>query len=121
LELAEAKTRLVCLDNDGEGFDFLGFHHRMVESFGKPGFRYLARWPSAAAMQAARARIRGLTERRLLVLPLEDVVANLNRFLTGWLGLSSPGASKQDDEYRRRIRVRSPQLLARMSENGLYG
>ena len=39
LELAEAKTRLVCLDNDGEGFDFLGFHHRMVESFSKPGFR----------------------------------------------------------------------------------
>ncbi len=30
LELAEAKTRLVHLDENGEGFDFLGFHHRMV-------------------------------------------------------------------------------------------
>ena len=38
LELADAKTRLVCVNNDGEGsFDFLGFHHRMVESFSKPG------------------------------------------------------------------------------------
>jgi group II intron reverse transcriptase/maturase len=54
LELAEAKTRLVCVNEDGEGFDFLGFHHRMVESFSRPGFRFLARWPSAGATQAAR-------------------------------------------------------------------
>ncbi len=48
LELAEAKTRLVFLDNKGEGsFDFLGFHHRMVESFSKPVRYFLARWPSA--------------------------------------------------------------------------
>ena len=93
LELAEAKTRLVCLDNDGEGFDFLGFHHRMVESFSKPGFRYLARWPSAAATQAARAKIRELTDRRLLLLPLEEVVTNLNRFLTGWAGYFRRGNS----------------------------
>jgi hypothetical protein len=33
LELADAKTRLVCLDNDGEGsFDFLSFHHRMRDA-----------------------------------------------------------------------------------------
>jgi RNA-directed DNA polymerase len=93
LELSEAKTRLVCLDNDGEAFDFLGFHHRMVESFSKPGFRYLARWPSAAATQAARLKIRELTDRRLLLLPLEDVVANLNRFLTGWAGYFRRGNS----------------------------
>ena len=38
LELADAKTRLVCLDNDGEGsFDFLGFHHQMVESSASRG------------------------------------------------------------------------------------
>ena len=84
LELAEAKTRIVSLDEDGEGFDFLGFHHRMVESFRRPGFRFLARWPSACAMQAARMRIRELTDRRLARLPVEDVVSNLNRFLSGW-------------------------------------
>jgi RNA-directed DNA polymerase len=94
LELADAKTRLVYLDNDGEGsFDFLGFHHQMVESFSKPGWHYLARWPSARATQAARTRIRELTERRLLLLPLEDVVANLNRFLTGWAGYFRRGNS----------------------------
>jgi RNA-directed DNA polymerase len=94
LELADAKTRLVYLDNDGEGsFDFLGFHHRMVESFSKPRWHYLARWPSAGATQSARARIRELTERRLLLLSLEDVVANLNRFLTGWAGYFRRGNS----------------------------
>src|SRR5207244_12203052 len=50
LELAEAKTRLVCLNEEGEGFDFLGFHHWMV-GLRKPGRRFLARLPSARAMQ----------------------------------------------------------------------
>ena len=93
LELADAKTRLVCVNDDGEGFDFLGFHHRMVDSFSKPGYRYLARWPSARATQAARQRIRELTDRRLLFMPVEDVVANLNRFLTGWAGSFRRGNS----------------------------
>ncbi|HEV2974883.1 MAG TPA: group II intron maturase-specific domain-containing protein [Solirubrobacteraceae bacterium] len=94
MELADAKTRLVCLDNDGEGsFDFLGFHHQMVESFSKPGCHFLARWPSAAATRAARQRIRELTDRRLLRLPVEDVVANLSRFLTGWAGYFRRGNS----------------------------
>jgi group II intron reverse transcriptase/maturase len=84
LELAEAKTRLVCLSKNGEGFDFLGFHHRMVESYRKPGRHFLARWPSERAMQAARTRIRELTDRRLVRLPVEEVVASLNRFLAGW-------------------------------------
>lgn len=95
LELAEAKTRLVCVNDDGEGFDFLGFHHRMVDSFSKPGVRFLARWPSARAMQAARMRIREITDRRLLLLPVEDVVANLNRFLTGWGGYFRRGNSSR--------------------------
>ena len=94
LELADAKTRLVFLDNDGEGsLVFLGFHHQMVESFSKPGWHFLARWPSAAATRAARQRIRELTDRRLLRLPVEDVVANLSRFLAGWAGYFRRGNS----------------------------
>jgi group II intron reverse transcriptase/maturase len=93
LKLAEDKTRLLCVNEEGEGFDFLGFHHRMVRSFSKPGVRFLARWPSARAMQAARQRIREITDRRLLRLPVPDVVANLNRFLTGWGGYFRRGNS----------------------------
>jgi RNA-directed DNA polymerase len=95
LELAEAKTRLLCVDEPGEGFDFLGFHHRMVESTGKPGVRFLGRWPSARAMHQARQRIREITDRRLLLRPPEEVVANLNRFLAGWGGYFRRGNSSR--------------------------
>ena len=49
------------------GFDFLGFHHRLVRSDRRrPAARacmFLARWPSNKAMQHARDRIRELTAR----------------------------------------------------------
>ena len=32
LEPKAAKTRIVHLEEGGEGFDFLGFHHRLVRS-----------------------------------------------------------------------------------------
>jgi group II intron reverse transcriptase/maturase len=95
LELADAKTRLVCVNEDGEGFDFLGFHHRMVDSFSKPGVRFMARWPSARAMRQARQRIREITHRRLLLRPPEEVVASLNRFLIGWGGYFRRGNSSR--------------------------
>jgi group II intron reverse transcriptase/maturase len=83
----EAKTRIVELAVGGEGFDFLGFHHRMVRSrgiHGRHGVEFLARWPSDRAMQRARDRIRELTRRSRLLLPVEAVVEDLNRFLRGW-------------------------------------
>jgi RNA-directed DNA polymerase len=95
LEMADAKTRLVCVNEDGEGFDFLGFHHRMVDSFRKPGVRWLARWPSERATQAARQRIREITGRRRLRLPPEEIVADLNRFLLGWGGYFRRGNSSR--------------------------
>jgi hypothetical protein len=83
----EAKTRIVELVVGGEGFDFLGFHHRMVRSrgvHGRRGVEFLARWPSDRAMQRARDRIGPLTIRSRLLLPVEVVVEDLNRFLRGW-------------------------------------
>lgn len=113
LELAEDKTRLVCVNDDGEGFDFLGFHHRMVDSFSKPGFRFMARWPSARATQAARRRINELTDRRLLMLPIEEVIGNLNRFLIGWGGYFRWGNStRQFDKIDRHAIDRVACLLA---------
>src|SRR6201997_433454 len=45
----EAKTRIIELVVGGEGFDFLGFHHRIVRSRGlrgRRGVEFLARRPS---------------------------------------------------------------------------
>jgi RNA-directed DNA polymerase len=83
----EAKTRIVHLEEGGEGFDFLGFGHQWVRSRGvrgKRGVTFLARWPSNKAMQRARDRIRELTVRSRLLLSVETVVGDINMFLRGW-------------------------------------
>jgi group II intron reverse transcriptase/maturase len=95
LEPKTAKTRIVRLTEDGEGFDFLGFHHRLVRGR-RPGSRhllFLARWPSRQAMQHARDRVRGLTARSRLAVPVEQVVQEVNRFLRGWAGYFRYGNS----------------------------
>ncbi len=46
LELKDAKTRIVHLEEGGEGVDFLGFHHRWVRARGARHVCFLARWPS---------------------------------------------------------------------------
>jgi Group II intron, maturase-specific domain len=84
-----AKTRIVKLEVGGEGVDFLGFHHRLVQSRARRGsnrFTYLARWPSRKAMQHARDRIRFMTMRARLAAPVEEVVGDINLFLRGWAG-----------------------------------
>jgi RNA-directed DNA polymerase len=103
LEVAEAKTQIVQLKPENPGIDFLGFHHRIVRSFRHPKLHFLARWPSQKAMRTARARIRELTDRRWLLLPVSEVVAGVNRFLRGWGSYFRRGNStnhfKKIDEY----------------------
>jgi len=93
LRLAAAKTHVVDLRQGGAGFDFLGFHHRRVESFTRKGRYYCARWPSVRAVRAAKQKIREHTDRRWLLLPVEDIVKGLNRFLVGWRGYFRYGNS----------------------------
>ena len=72
------------------GFDFLGFHHRLVRGRTPKSahLTFLARWPSRKAAQHARDRIREITGRERLLVPAEVIVTELNRFLRG-----SPGAA----------------------------
>ena len=84
LRLHPDKTRIACLRNGAEGFDFLGFHHRMVESWKRRGRYYLNKWPSTRAMASIRAKVRERTDRRYASLPMEMVVADLNPVLRGW-------------------------------------
>jgi RNA-directed DNA polymerase len=84
LSLSPDKTRIVELTNSKEGFDFLGFHMRKVESWRWRGKWYLQRWPSARAMNNIRAKVRALTDRRYAGIPLSTVVERLNPVLRGW-------------------------------------
>jgi RNA-directed DNA polymerase len=96
LEPKEAKTAIIHLAEEGPGFDFLGFHHRMVRARGWQrgrGTVFLARWPSDKAMRHARDRIRQLTLRSRLRRPVEAVVREINLFLRGWMGYFKYGHS----------------------------
>jgi group II intron reverse transcriptase/maturase len=117
LQPKAAKTRLVQLAVGGEGFDFLGFHHRLVRSQGRVGARgvtFLARWPANKAMQHARDRLRALTLRSRLLLPVEWTVQEMNRFLRGWAGYFRYGNSARHfDKIRGYALMRLALLVAK--------
>ncbi|HEX2064404.1 MAG TPA: group II intron reverse transcriptase/maturase [Acidimicrobiales bacterium] len=83
LRLHPDKTRIVHLHQGAEGFDFLGFHHRMVRSR-KSGRWFLHKWPSQRAMASIRAKVRERTTRDRAHVPIEIVVHDLNAVLRGW-------------------------------------
>jgi RNA-directed DNA polymerase len=95
LELKAAKTRIVHLKEGGEGLDFLGFHHRWVRARSQRHRHvcFLARWPSDKAMAHIRDRVRDLTARRRLLLPIEVIVQDVNSVLRGWVGYFRYGNS----------------------------
>jgi group II intron reverse transcriptase/maturase len=98
LEPKAAKTRIVELREGGEGFDFLGFSHRLAGVPSRTGNRrvlFLVRWPSRKAMQHARDRIREMTERTQLRKPPEVIVQGVNRYLRGWAGYFRHGNSTE--------------------------
>ncbi len=117
LEPKAAKTRIVHLQVGGEGFDFLGFHHRLVRSQGRVGARhvtFLARWPANKAMAHARDRIRALTLRSRLLLPVEMIVQDVNRFLRGWAGYFRYGNSARHfDKIRGYALMRLASVIAK--------
>jgi hypothetical protein len=95
LQTKDAKTRIVHLREGGEGVDFLGFHHRWVRgnTLRSRHLCFLARWPSRQAVQHARDRVRELTDRSRLLVGVETIVQQVNRFLRGWAGYFRYGNS----------------------------
>jgi hypothetical protein len=113
LEPKAAKTRIVHLVEGGEGFDFLGFHHRLVRGRTPKSahLTFLARWPARKAIQRARDRIREITDRKRLLVPVEDIVKELNRFLRGWAGYFRYGNSARVLGQIRNYALRRVALL----------
>jgi RNA-directed DNA polymerase len=84
LVLHPDKTRLVDLREGANGFDFLGFHLRLVKSR-RYGRWYCQRWPSGRAMVSIRAKVKAITApRSRLKQPIGVLVAALNPILRGW-------------------------------------
>lgn len=117
-----AKTRIVHLVEGPPGLDFLGFHHRLVHSSprrGTGGFTYLVRWPSRRAAQHARDRIKFLTMRARLAVPVEQIVREINIFLRGWAGFFRYGNSAHAfDKIRKYAEMRLALFLAKRHKRG---
>jgi RNA-directed DNA polymerase len=123
LEPKEAKTRIVLLAEGGEGVDFLGFHHRLVRGRTPRSrhLRFLARWPSRQAARQARARVRELTARNRLLVPIETVVRQVNAFLRGWAGYFRYGNSARAfDTIRRYALMRLALFVAKRHKRSRY-
>ncbi|MDQ6782837.1 MAG: group II intron reverse transcriptase/maturase [Actinomycetota bacterium] len=95
LRLHPDKTRISCLTKGQDGFVFLGFEHRMRESWKHRGRWYLNRWPSPKAMASIRAKVKQRTTRNRASWPLGEVVDDLNPVLRGWGNYFRNGNSSQ--------------------------
>ena len=114
LTLNRDKTSIINLNQPGASLNFLGFTFRFDRSLHGTG-RYLNVVPATKSLARARERLRTLT-RRQNTSPLDTVVKEVNRFLTGWGGYFRYGyprmAFKKIDwfvqnRFRRFIRTRS--------------
>ena len=111
LTLHPEKTRVVFVGEGRQGFDFLGFHSRKVESWRYRGRRYLQRWPSRRARQRVRDRVKASTAPRYRLLePAPPLVDELNRLLRGWgayfrVGNSSRAFSEVRDYMEMKVRT----------------
>lgn len=120
LRLHPEKTGIVDLRRGAEGFDFLGFHHRMVASWKQPGRFWLHKWPSARAMASIRAKVRVRTAPSRVGWDLRFVVDDLNPVLRGWGAYFRQGNSSAKfgavDAY---VHERMARLASR--KHGLHG
>jgi RNA-directed DNA polymerase len=102
------KTRVVDLSGGADGFDFLGFHVRLVKSW-RTGRNSCQHWPSRQAMASLRARIKEITAPRWrLKQPIGVLVGELNLVLRGWCnyfrwGNSSRHFTRIDSYVRERL------------------
>jgi group II intron reverse transcriptase/maturase len=84
LVLHPEKTRIVELTEGRDGFDFLGFHNRLVKAR-KTGRWCCMRWPSRRAMDSIRGKIKAIAAPRYrLKEPIGVIVAELNQVTRGW-------------------------------------
>lgn len=84
LRLHPDKTRIARLSQGQDGFVFLGFSHRKMSSWKRPGRYFLQKWPSDRNMALIRSKIKAATGRHQVSRPVSVVVEGLNPMLRGW-------------------------------------
>ena len=87
LKLHPVKTKIVCMWDGKEGFDFLGMQHRRITTETRQGNRFQEtyQYPSRKAMKKMKTAIKSnVNSRSLLVASEEDLIKNLNPKIIGW-------------------------------------
>ncbi len=111
LTINRAKTRLVDLKQPSASVDFLGFTFRYDRDLFGRGGRYLNVFPSKRSLARFRDRLRELTASRRGLVPVDDVVRDVSRYLAGWGRYFGQG-------YPRRIFNRADRfVLERLSRH----
>jgi len=84
LEINREKTRVVRLKEEGEQLDFLGFTFRHDhDRYGRDKWYWNVE-PSKKALLRERAKLHQMTNHHRGLVPLPQLIAELNRHLRGW-------------------------------------
>jgi group II intron reverse transcriptase/maturase len=120
LTLHPTKTQVVYVGDGRQGFDFLGFHCRKVESWKYRGKHYLQRWPSRRAMQRVRNRVKAITSPRYrLPEPIQTIVTEVNRVVRGWAAYFRIGNSaRKFQDVDHYVHERLAKFLANKAGRG---
>ena len=94
LRLSEEKTLVTHIDR---GFDFLGFHIQRKRQEGSTR-RTIYTYPSKAALQAVKAKVRALTQGNTDQ-SLSNLLQRLNPVLRGWANYFRHGVSARTFDY----------------------
>lgn len=89
LRLSVEKTKITHID---EGFDFLGWR---VQRHRKRGTdrQYIYTYPARKSVRSVTAKVKALTGRKNVGLPLTSLLHQLNSVLRGWCAYFRPGVS----------------------------
>jgi len=120
LTINREKTKVVSLHSlGGPGLDFLGFTMRYERSVLSGTDRYFHVGPSRKAMQRVRQKLGDLTASRHCYKPASQVIAEVNRMLSGWcqyFGYGHPRRAFAQVNYHTLTRM--SRHLRRRSQRG---
>ena len=84
LTINRSKTRTVDLKQPSASVDFLGYTFRFDRDLFGRGGRYLNVFPSKRSLGRFRDRVRELTASCRGLVPVDDLVRDVSRYLAGW-------------------------------------
>lgn len=103
LTLHPTKTKIVCLWDGKEGFDFLGMHNRRFNKIRKDLRPYgeLYQYPSKKAMKKMKAAIKeSINNRRKLTSNEEELIKTMNPKISGWRNYYK---TRTDDKWMKAL------------------